>query len=483
MAVNGKVGQRHRRQDRAEQLSALADKIVDLQGWRRQAEDLVHTHAAVGMAAMAATEPARPRRSSKRLPGNFPDVEAKFEREPAARKIEHADRLNQTSATSAEPVQHLAGKFSPSRISIENVESLTPGKRVGEPGPANEKLENANRSLRTQFDFVVDETMRQSRLLSDSGALTADLRSPKLEVELGAAREEIVRWENENHSLQTSLGLLISENSRLSRCLSESATTAAEKRIAELEGELGSVHQTLLLRLDEDRLAKASLDVANTARSQLERKEAALLAAEVELDKLALAVNELNEKQRAEISTLHAHLQAVSARAVTAEKRVAELESELGSVRQALLSREDENRLLKESLMVADKAREFESGKTALVAAKAEFIETDEKQQSEINTMRHPFVSSACSTAGRRVADQAVLPSVANKKLELLQSSWLRRLGLEQYETTFRNNGIDATILPNLTAEDLKDLGVGLVGHRRKMLDAIAALRANADVG
>ena len=97
--------------------------------------------------------------------------------------------------------------------------------------------------------------------------------------------------------------------------------------------------------------------------------------------------------------------------------------------------------------------------------------------------MRHPFVSSACSTAGRRVADQAVLPSVANKKLELLQSSWLRRLGLEQYETTFRNNGIDATILPNLTAEDLKDLGVGLVGHRRKMLDAIAALRANADVG
>ena len=165
------------------------------------------------------------------------------------------------------------------------------------------------------------------------------------------------------HSLQTSLGLLISENSRLSCCLSESATTAAEKRIAELEGELGSVHQTLLLRLDEDRLAKASLDVANTARSQLERKEAALLAAEVELDKLALAVNESNEKQRAEISTLHAHLQAVSARAVTAEKRVAELESELGSVRQALLSREDENRLLKELLMVADKAREFESGK------------------------------------------------------------------------------------------------------------------------
>src|SRR5262249_38569419 len=38
----------------------------------------------------------------------------------------------------------------------------------------------------------------------------------------------------------------------------------------------------------------------------------------------------------------------------------------------------------------------------------------------------------------------------------------------------------DDTVLPSLTAEDLKDLGVGIVGHRRKLLDAIAALRAEA---
>ena len=57
---------------------------------------------------------------------------------------------------------------------------------------------------------------------------------------------------------------------------------------------------------------------------------------------------------------------------------------------------------------------------------------------------------------------------------------WLRSLGLERYEAAFRENEIDETVLPSLTAEDLKDLGVGLVGHRRKMLDAIAALRADA---
>ena len=52
---------------------------------------------------------------------------------------------------------------------------------------------------------------------------------------------------------------------------------------------------------------------------------------------------------------------------------------------------------------------------------------------------------------------------------------WLRGLGLEQYEAAFRENAISEKVLPNLTAEDLKDLGVGMVGHRRMLLDAIAA--------
>jgi class 3 adenylate cyclase len=56
----------------------------------------------------------------------------------------------------------------------------------------------------------------------------------------------------------------------------------------------------------------------------------------------------------------------------------------------------------------------------------------------------------------------------------------LRTLGLEQYEAAFRDNAIDDTVLQRLTAEDLKDLGVNLVGHRLKLLDAFAALRAEA---
>ena len=57
---------------------------------------------------------------------------------------------------------------------------------------------------------------------------------------------------------------------------------------------------------------------------------------------------------------------------------------------------------------------------------------------------------------------------------------WLRSLGLGKYEAAFRENEIDETVLPSLTEEHLKQLGVTALGHRVKLLDAIAALRDDA---
>ena len=54
---------------------------------------------------------------------------------------------------------------------------------------------------------------------------------------------------------------------------------------------------------------------------------------------------------------------------------------------------------------------------------------------------------------------------------------WLRSLGLGKYEAAFRENDIDETVLPGLTHETLKELGVASIGHRVKLMDAIAALR------
>jgi class 3 adenylate cyclase len=49
-------------------------------------------------------------------------------------------------------------------------------------------------------------------------------------------------------------------------------------------------------------------------------------------------------------------------------------------------------------------------------------------------------------------------------------------LGLEQYAPAFRDNDVDGEVLPELTADDLISIGVTSVGHRRKLLAAIAAL-------
>src|SRR5215471_11002174 len=57
---------------------------------------------------------------------------------------------------------------------------------------------------------------------------------------------------------------------------------------------------------------------------------------------------------------------------------------------------------------------------------------------------------------------------------------WLRGLGLERYEQAFRENEIDLRVLPELTADDLKELGVSAIGHRRLLLKAIADLAAGA---
>src|ERR1700674_1825581 len=59
-------------------------------------------------------------------------------------------------------------------------------------------------------------------------------------------------------------------------------------------------------------------------------------------------------------------------------------------------------------------------------------------------------------------------------------ATWLRALGLEQYEQVFRDNAIDYDIILNLTDTELASLGIHPLGHRKKLLRAIAALGSEA---
>src|SRR3954452_15964310 len=57
-------------------------------------------------------------------------------------------------------------------------------------------------------------------------------------------------------------------------------------------------------------------------------------------------------------------------------------------------------------------------------------------------------------------------------------AEWLTSLGLGEYSQRFGENAIDLSVVRDLTEQDLKDLGV-LLGHRRKLLRAIAELKGD----
>src|SRR6478672_12372811 len=96
-----------------------------------------------------------------------------------------------------------------------------------------------------------------------------------------------------------------------------------------------------------------------------------------------------------------------------------------------------------------------------------------------------PCPHTAPAATGRRFSGQfhpgraMLCQQFAYRGATMDVTDWLRSLGLEGYEAAFRSNAVTADLLPGLTAEDLKDLGVAAVGHRRRLLDAIATLRGN----
>jgi hypothetical protein len=61
--------------------------------------------------------------------------------------------------------------------------------------------------------------------------------------------------------------------------------------------------------------------------------------------------------------------------------------------------------------------------------------------------------------------------------------TWLECHDLGQYAEAFASNDIDGEVLRTLTADDLKELGVASLGHRKQLLEAIAALQEPASQG
>src|SRR5215469_3248224 len=95
-------------------------------------------------------------------------------------------------------------------------------------------------------------------------------------------------------------------------------------------------------------------------------------------------------------------------------------------------------------------------------------------------TMR-PFRRCRWQVDGQSdILEQVEVPLLGAGDHRVDIEAWLQGLGLERYVPAFRDNEIDGEVLPKLTSEDLREIGVAAIGHRRKLLDAIAALGASA---
>src|SRR5215475_11755569 len=71
------------------------------------------------------------------------------------------------------------------------------------------------------------------------------------------------------------------------------------------------------------------------------------------------------------------------------------------------------------------------------------------------------------------ILEQVEVPLLGVEDHRMDIEAWLQGLGLERYVPAFRENEIDWEVLPKLTSEDLREIGVIPIGHRRRLLDAI----------
>jgi len=228
------------------------------------------------------------------------------------------------------------------------------------------------------------------------GTLEAD--KADLAAELEPARTRLAELEGELARETAAVRMLNEHKQALSK-----HSAAADKRIAELEGLVGAASEKLAIGADENRTLQTSLDQLVEENSRLQRRvtdsetavekaltqlsqlQSALKAAEAERGRLTAALAEANDKRQVETNTLSTRLEAMSSRAVTAEKLLAE-------VRQNLLSRTEENNAAGRKVVEATLARNMAEKKLELAQTA---LQSKEKLLNEVEQFRTKLAERA----------------------------------------------------------------------------------------
>jgi chromosome segregation ATPase len=227
--------------------------------------------------------------------------------------------------------------------------------------------------------------------------LSPESRITEPEDEFEPARDEPIHCENESHSLQTSLDLVVGENTRL--C----------PRLAERDAAIDNVH------------------------SQLEQAKAALAAAEVERKRLSAALDEANEKLEIETNALNTHRDAMSSRVVAVEKLLAETRESLLAYIEEKTAIVSENlrlshRLAESDAAVIEACSHLERVKMALTVTEAErdkLASTVDEASKRLQTETESFAARLKAMSSRAEAAEAMLAEMRRslfEKLDRLQT-------------------------------------------------------------
>lgn len=333
---------------------ALTANAVQLDGWDRQAERLVFTHAPFGTAAMAIAKQMR-----QPPPMSQPALEQISGSEPGPGL--------ETGKT------ELSNELVLIRAELPELEQRAASAEIT-PRPPNGQIKRPIAQI-----------------------LSPESRITEPEDEFEPARDEPIHCENESHSLQTSLDLVVGENTRL--C----------PRLAERDAAIDNVH------------------------SQLEQAKAALAAAEVERNRLSAALDEANEKLEIETNALNTHRDAMSSRVVAVEKLLAETRESLLAYIEEKTAIVSENlrlshRLAESDAAVIEACSHLERVKMALTVTEAErdkLASTVDEASKRLQTETESFAARLKAMSSRAEAAEAMLAEMRRslfEKLDRLQT-------------------------------------------------------------
>ncbi|HEY1747877.1 MAG TPA: hypothetical protein VGG11_14085 [Xanthobacteraceae bacterium] len=337
------------------------------------------------------------------------------------RRIDALDDLRDIFGELVVPIGHALNSLEREALDNANLRNALEETSVG-----YEQLRAEVKDVRKSLTASQSECEHLNYELGVSQQAVGNLEAEKAELtaELEPARGRITDLEGELARETTSVRMLNEHKQALSK-----HSAAADKRVAELEGLVAAASERLTIGADENRSLQTSVDQLVEENSRLQRRvtdgetaiektltqlsqlQAAVKAAEGERGRLTTAVAEANDKRQIETNTLSTRLEAMSSRAVTAEKLLAE-------VRQNLLSRTEDNNAAERKVVEATLVRNMAEKKLELATTA---LHSKEKLLNEVEQFRAKLAERA-NTLLLNVRQRDKALSRAEEEIQALSS-------------------------------------------------------------